>query len=338
MVRGRTILARVVKRFGRDRPVPGTPRIFRCVAALWFALGIAPGGWADGASAAPPALAEVARPATSIPGGQPEAQVLTWLLNDFPPFIVLDRDLPGGGVVDAALAYLIAHMPEYEHRIEVSSVARALGLMEQGEPLCHPALLPSEERQRVAVLSDTVHFVLAHHVIVPRDRLARIAPHLDGDGQVNVDSLLADRWLRTSITDKRTFAPLIEQALARHAGEGHVHRTGGQFVATFHQLAAGWIDYLFAYPIEPGWYRAQGQMPEALDLIHLPIAGVGPYTLGHVACTRGAWGQAVVDRVSAVVRAAGERPPWIDVQIAVSDADGARRLEQVFEQHNPFRR
>ncbi len=46
---------------------------------------------------------------------------------------VIGGDRPRSGFVDAMVEQIVEHLPEYEHRIEVSSVTRALGLMEQGE-------------------------------------------------------------------------------------------------------------------------------------------------------------------------------------------------------------
>lgn len=275
--------------------------------------------------------------AQAAPGDARE-RVLTWVLNDFPPFIVVGGERPRSGFVDVMLDQLIARMPEYEHRVEVSSIARALGLMEQGERLCHPALLQNEARLRVAVFSGPVQVVLPHHVIVRRDRLERLGPHLDASGAVRVDRLVADASLVTSITDHRAFPPIIERELARFPEATHLHRTGGQFIASFHQLAAGWIDYLFAYPVEPGWYLAQEARRTDVEFAALPISGNQDFTLGYVACTRGAWGQQVVERIDAVVREAGPRPPWIEHQLSMLDPGSARKLLTVLGRERPFAR
>lgn len=269
-------------------------------------------------------------------GTSDDGKVINWALNDFPPFILVEGDLPGDGFVDAALRHIVAGMPEYTHRFEVVSVSRALGLMAQGERVCHPSLLRSAERERVATYSERVHFVLPHHVVLPRTHLSRIQAHTNAQGEVDVDSLLADGSLLTSINDLRVFSPQINRALERFGDASHVQRSGGHFVASFRQLEAGWIDYLFAYPVEPGWYQSRGLVSGTLDLVYLPIAGGEPFTLGFVACTRGTWGERIVARIDEIVRDAGPRPPWVKRQLDLSDAEGGKRLEQQLERHRPF--
>ncbi|WP_298372202.1 hypothetical protein [Azospirillum sp.] len=268
----------------------------------------------------------------------PIAKDITWVLNDFPPFIQVDGPLPGNGFVDAAVRYIAERMPDYNHRFEVSGIARAVGLMQQGTPVCHPALLPTAERMAYAVASRPVHFTLPHYVIARADRAERLRPFLDRDGRISLDSLLGAADITTSFTEQRAFAPAIQTALAAHKGAPNILFAGVHFNAPFLQMAAGWVDYIIAYPVEPRWYNAKGQALNEQPLVYYPIAGVEDYTLGHVMCTKGPWGEAVVQRVNAIVVDAGARPPWIDTEIALSDEASGRRLDELFTRYNPFRR
>lgn len=272
------------------------------------------------------------------PGPDPASRRIVWILNDFPPFILIDGKLPGEGFSDAALRYIVERLPEYQHHFEVSTVARALGLMEQGVPVCHPTLLMTPEREKRAEFSGPVHFMLAHRVVLRREQLPRFRRHLGADGSVNLRSLLADTTLTTSLTEQRAYADVIEKTLADLRGTRSIKPTGVHFEAPFLQLAAGWIDYAFAYPIEPGWYKARDRIPRDLSFVMLPIAGSEDFALGRVGCTKGDWGREVTVRINQIVAAAGPRPPWIDATKALSDAEGGRLLEQVFARSNPFRR
>lgn len=263
-------------------------------------------------------------------------QSIVWLLNDFPPFILLNGELPGSGFVDATVKYLVQHMPEFEHRFEVSGVARTQGLMAQGMPVCHPALLRTPEREKLAVFSNPVHFVLTHHVVLPSQHLQRFQAHIEPNGKINLHSLLADRQLSTSRTEGRSLGVEIDTALASHQQQPHLKTTGVHFDAPFRQLAAGWTDYVFAYPVEPSYYKKQGSIPAQLELSYLPIAGLKDYTLGSIACTKGTWGQAITARINAVIAQAGPRPPWVDAQIAYMDAPTVRHFERLLTRHNPF--
>mgnify|MGYP001810510993 CR=1 FL=1 len=268
-----------------------------------------------------------------------EKPPLTWILSDFPPFIVTDGpSLPGEGFIDFTLRYLIERMPEYQHRYEVAGIARSIGLMEQGAAVCHPALLRTAEREKIAAFSGPVHFVLSHMVVARRDRLERLSRHLNDAGQVELPQMLADPTLTTSLTEKRVFSPAIDKALAEAGPSRNRPTIGVRFDSPFLQLDAGWIDYIFAYPVEPGWYRKSGRISRDADLVYLPVAGSEDYVLGGVACTRGEWGEAVIRRINAAVAAAGPRPPWINREKELSDAGAAQRLEEAFQRVAPFGR
>lgn len=263
-------------------------------------------------------------------------KTILWLLNDFPPFILVDKELPGLGFVDAAVKYFVKHMPDFEHRFEVAGVARLQGLMAQGAPVCHPALLRTPEREKLAYFSNPVHFALTHHVLIQRKNLARLREHIGSDGKVDVQALLSDSKLSTSLTEGRALGTEIDAALARHQGQAHLKTTGVHFDAPFRHLAAGWTDYVFAYPVEPGYYNMQGRITAPLDLVYLPIAGTKDYTVGHVVCTKSAWGREVIARINTVLAQAGPRPPWVDTQLSYMDTASISRFEQLLARHSPF--
>lgn len=280
-------------------------------------------------------LATVASTASADDTTQTDKPIITWMLNDFPPFIQVDGTLPGKGFVDAAVRHIIERTPEFTHRFEVSGISRALNLMQMGTPVCHPALLPTTERLVYAIASRPVHFTLPHHVIARRDRADRLRPFLNAQGQINIDSLLSDTNLRTSITEQRAFVPVIQTALNARKGAPNILTTGVHFNAPFLQLAAGWVDYIIAYPVEPRWYVSNETSPGAA-LVYFPIAGVEEYVLGYMLCTKGPTGEALIGRINSLVAAAAPRPPWFDVEIALSDPSSAKRLEELLALHNPY--
>lgn len=278
--------------------------------------------------------ANAARSADATDSDKP---TIMWLLNDFPPFIQVDGPLPGKGFVDAAVRHIIERTPEFNHRFEVSGIARALNLMQLGLPVCHPALLPTSERLAYAVASRPVHFALPHHVVARADTADRLRPFLNAQGRINIDGLLNDTSLKTSVTEQRAFAPAIQSALNARKGAPNILMTGVHFNAPFLQLAAGWVDYIIAYPVEPRWYISNETTPGA-SLVYFPIVGVEDYILGHVLCTKGAVGDALIKRIDAIVAAAAPRPPWIDVEVALSDSASAQQLEDLLTRFNPYTR
>lgn len=268
----------------------------------------------------------------------PEKKTILWILNDFPPFILVDRDLPGDGFVDAALKHVIANLPDYNHRFEVAGVARAQGLMAQGTPVCHPALLKTPEREKLADFSQPAHFVLTHQVVLKKKDLPRFQRHIRLDGKVDVDTLMADSSLVTSVTEGRALGPKIDAPIAAHRGATHIKTTGVHFDAPFRQLASGWTDYIFAYPVEPAYYKIRHDIAADGELTYLPIAGTPDFTLGHFTCSKGPWGHEVIQRINRALQSAGPRPHWVDVQLSHMDTTARERFEHLFALHKPFQR
>lgn len=270
-------------------------------------------------------------------GATPE-RMITWMMNDFPPFIDVSGEMPGSGIADEMLRYIMPRLPEYEHHLEVASIARAHGLMGQKQQVCHPALLMNHERKKIMVFSDPVFFTLTHRVLIREDRLARFKPYMTAEGSIDALRLVQDPSLVTAITEKRGYSPSINVALASALGSKNILKAGVQFSAPFNQLTSGWIDYLFSYPAEYGWYREKNVEAKKIKMKTLRISGDPDFILGYVACTKGQWGEQVVKRVNSVIKSAGTRPPWVDKAAFYTDPGEVRQFEAVFKSHNPFRR
>ena len=269
-------------------------------------------------------------------GANAEGERLRWLINDFPPFTEVGPELPGQGIHDDMLRYLQAHLPQYQHQFEVASFARTYALMERGEPVCHPTTLKMPGRERSMLFSRPVVLLASQQVLVRQDRLPRLRPYLDPQGRIDVRRLLRDDQLVTAISERRGYSPAISAALEELGPQPHVLKAGVKFNAPFQQLTAGWIDYLFAYPVELGWYRRQ--QPEGQDVAvqGLTLTEDPPFMLGHVACARGAWGERVIRDIDQQLRLAGPRPPWTDKVIEFTAREDREHYERALLEQHPF--
>jgi uncharacterized protein (TIGR02285 family) len=261
---------------------------------------------------------------------------IAWVLIEFPPSFILDTALPGRGHQAGFVRYIVERMPEYEHEFEKSTIVRALGQMKQGRPVCSPSLLKTAERQTYGEFSIPEDFNLSTHIVVRKDRRERLAPYVAEGGRVNLVRLLADTSLITSITDGRTFPPLINQALAAAGDQKNIIRTGAKLQTPIQQLAAGWIDYTLNYPSELKWYLDNAGLQDQASLTYIPIEGLADFVESHVVCTKGPWGQRVIERMNAIIRDAGPRPPWYLAKLKALDPDAAALNEALLERHHPF--
>ncbi len=266
-----------------------------------------------------------------------EDNTVTWLLPDYPPVTISHGPRQGTGYADIFLRYLTERTPEYAHRRESSSMSRVFGLMQQGQPVCHPSLLKTPEREAFVDFSGPVEFVLPHHIVVRSDRVSRLAPYRNADGAVDVGRLMKDSGLVTTYQEKRGYPPVVSAALKASAGQKHIIETSADDEGPFRQLSAGWIDYIVAYPDEVNWFSETLKLTDTAKFEYLPIAGLDEYVIGHVGCTKGPWGRKVVDRVDEIVAKAGTRPEWVEAEARLLDPAAARRFEEVFARNSPFR-
>ncbi|WP_161539623.1 TIGR02285 family protein [Paramagnetospirillum kuznetsovii] len=266
-----------------------------------------------------------------------EDNAVTWLLPDYPPVTISHGPRQGTGYADIFLRYLTEQTPEYAHHRESSSMSRVFGLMQQGQPVCHPSLLKTPEREVFVDFSGPVEFVLPHHIVVRSDRIGRFDAYRNTEGTVDVGRLMKDLGLVTTYQEKRGYPPVVSAALKASAGQKNVIETSADDEGPFRQLAAGWVDYIIAYPDEVNWFAELLRQADTVRFEYLPIAGLAEYTIGHVGCTKGAWGKKIVERVDEIVAKAGTRPVWVDAEARLLDAAAAKRFEDVFARNSPFR-
>ncbi len=263
---------------------------------------------------------------------------VTWLLPDYPPVTISHGPRQGTGYADIFLRYFIERAPEYTHVRESSGMSRVFGLMQQGQHVCHPSLLKTPEREAFVDFSGPVEFVLPHHIVVRNDRLPRLAAYRNADGAVDVARLLKDESLVMTYQEKRGYPPMVAEALKAGAGQKNIIQTSSDDEGPFRQLAGGWVDYLITYPDEVNWFSELLHLPDSVKFAYLPIAGSPEHVIGYVGCTKGAWGRKVVERVNQIVAKAGARPVWVEAEARLLDPAAAKRFEEVFARHSPFRR
>lgn len=272
----------------------------------------------------------------AVSGARAQDGRLLWLINDFPPFSEVSQQTSGQGIADVLMGYLQPRLPQYRHEKELASFARTYALMERGEPVCHPTTLKMPEREPIMLFSRPALFLTSQQVVIRADRLQRVAPYLDSAGRVDVLRLLGDAQLVTAVSERRGYSPTITSALKTLGTRPHVLKAGVNFNAPFQQLSAGWIDYLFAYPVELGRYRHLHREAPEVAMQTLEIAGDPPYMLGYISCTRSAWGERVIHDIDEQLRLAGPRPPWVEKIIQYTASEDLESYERALVEQQPF--
>lgn len=225
---------------------------------------------------------------------------IVWGVMEFPPFQVLSGDQRGSGSFDGLLQLLVRQMPEFRHEIVNMTFARREEEMRAGQPLCTPGIFRTPAREKYLVFSKPALIHLDNRVVALASKADSLGP---ADQPIDLAALLKRADLVAGIISERSFAPNIDLLLGRYGKSRNVVMRPMKASRMFEMLLNGEIDYTILFPHEATYLA--GQLGTDAPLAIRAIAGTPPYIVTHVACTRGAWGEAVIRRIDGVL--AGQR-------------------------------
>jgi uncharacterized protein (TIGR02285 family) len=238
----------------------------------------------------PMAVALVAAPALA------EDDRIVWAALDFPPFAILQGEHRGGGSFDGLLQLLVQEMPEYRHEIVPMTFARREGEIRAGQRLCTPGLFRTPAREGLLVFSQPALIHLDNRVVALASRADKLGP---ADQAVDLEALFKRADLVGGIIAERSFAPNIDPLIKRFSGSRNLVLRPMKSCQMFEMLLDGEIDYTLLFPHEAAYLAGRFKVVEPLQI--RSIAGTPPYIATHVACTKGAWGEAVIRRIDGIL-------------------------------------
>lgn len=237
--------------------------------------------------------------ATAIGAGAAETVTtngkIVWALLDFPPFQILGGDFRGSGSFDGLRELLVSQMPEYQHEVIGMTFARREEELRQGQALCTPGMFRTPARESLLVFSRPALVHLDNRLVFR----AALAERFGRQTEADLATLLAQPDLVGGVISERSFAPNIDELLRRHRGQANLVSRSIRSTQILEMLVGGEIDYTILFPHEVAYLAGQLRIKE--PLVVRPIAGVPPYIFTHVACTKGPWGEAVIQRVNEII-------------------------------------
>jgi uncharacterized protein (TIGR02285 family) len=258
-----------------------------CAVKGWRFVGLAV--WAT-LLAAPGAGVEAGK-------GSPRDRVV-WAILDFPPFQILNGEYRGSGSFDGLNDLLIREIGGVDHERIPMSFSRREEEMRRGTLMCTAGMFRTPAREGYIVFSAPALIHLDNRLVY----LASHAGHFPAGAVIDLEGLLKKRTdLIGGASGGRSFAPNIDAILRRQAGQANFTTRASSSTQLVEQLLNGQIDYTIMFPHEAAFIERQLGHPGILAT--RPILGTPPYIVTYVACTRGAWGEQIVARVNAVLRA-----------------------------------
>ena len=271
-----------------------------------------------------------------------ERTVATWCEFDLPPmYIPADKGI-GTGIVDTHVAFLMNKLPEYEHRVQLSNIARVVEQMRRHEQIVCAGMQKNEERESIMLFSEPFTTTAPPKVLLPRRLLDRMRPHLNSAGEVRLSETIEKGTLVLGLTAGRSYGRKVDDQLAHFAGHSNiVIRQASQDLAegVARMIAMGRVDYTIGFTGEQRVLRDAASIPGAEnELVALPIEGLPRYVPIYIVAPRDEWGLGIITRVNVLLRRHWLDPEFRKSLLQGQDAAARQATETALKEINPNNR
>lgn len=223
---------------------------------------------------------------------------VTWILPEFPPIFITEKELQGQGFGDGELRYLIQHLPQFHHLVSSGTAPRLWHEIEHRDGICTLSVAKLPEREKLAVFSARAVYGATNEVVVRTDKLARFAPLLDANGHIDLSRLAADGHLLGGYSDGITYGPPID-ALIRDPQRKTPLELTAHMRVPMSLLDKERVDFVFGYYMEITYYRRIHQ-PSA-EFTALPTTPESTRQDAYIACSNGPRGRQVIAAIDALL-------------------------------------
>ncbi|MFP6851243.1 MAG: hypothetical protein VCA57_21435 [Pseudomonas sp.] len=261
------------------------------------------------------------------------AEELRWGAVPIPGmFNLRDGEVTGGMLVEA-LQLLAARLPSLQMRYVVLPMSRVDQRISRKGKICSIGQLQTPERDSAGYFIPYVGG-MPIQVLVRRQSLDQLL--IEG-GQVSLDWLFANPYLRGALSKGRVYPQPIRQRLAQALAEGSIAELGGSLGGEnlVRMVSNHRLDYVFDYPLIHSEMMRDANLSDALVSVplreHSQLEALGIY------CPRTPWGQRMTGLLDQAIRGESANPErtldiyrrWLPPQVF---ADYREQLLQFFRQ------
>lgn len=249
---------------------------------------------------------------------------IRWLVSHEPPATIVHGEGRGGGFGDNYRKALIERLPEFAHRVEITTSRRREALMRRGEPVCSILMIRTPAREQFALFASKPYLLALPVRLVMQEETAESLRPLAHDDTLRLEDVLGDGTHHLGIFKSVSFDSLIDRQLA-DIGKGYPdairyfdEAPGSTLRNLVRLMSKGRFDVTLGHSVVVHhWTRND---PSIGRLVYIPVASVvAPIPL-HVSCTKSLFGQEVIRQV--------EQLPGLDSLADTAARDYASRLPE----------
>lgn len=239
-----------------------------------------------------------------MPATAQAKETLTWLLRDFPPLTIFSGPQTGQGAIDKLMPELIAHMPEYDHKVMHVNRARGTQMLQDPDGFaCDPTLLWTAEREKTILFSIPTYATPGNGVTIEQRNHALFAPFLDNDGHLDLAALLASDKVKVGIVAERSYGPVIDKILRETTqSDNLILHYGNAAVGSMLEMERlDRFQAIISYWPEARYHAQQQGIPLS-ELEFFPIKNAPKYQFAHIGCSKNDQGRAAMQVINREMR------------------------------------
>ncbi|MES2016988.1 MAG: TIGR02285 family protein [Pseudomonadota bacterium] len=255
-----------------------------------------------------------------------DTPVITWAVTHFPPFQIRSGEHQGTGSFDGLLQTMTAKLTGFEHDVALMSVTRRDEELREGKNICTPSIFKNPAREKVWEFSKPALLHLDNRLVFLSENARQF-----GAGEIDLDALFQRTDLTGGILAGRSYALAVDPVIAKYKDSPNLVIRSMPIEQFFEMLVNKNVDYLILFGHETQFLADKFKQPESA-FANRHISGVQPYIYTHVACTRNAWGKAVIKQVDALLERELPTPAYRKFSERWYNADDQARVRRFYPQ------
>lgn len=225
--------------------------------------------------------------------------IITWAVNDAPPFYIKKGPNKGKGFGDLTQKLIIELMTEYDHKIVPCTLKRVMWDFKEKKEICFSTWIHNSTPELVYTSAPNIYYFPLGIITLKKTR-----PQFNGN-VVSLDKVMQNKKLVFGQPQGRGYGKKLDTIVEKYRGNENFMVRGAADSTTgiMNMILRGRVDYTFDYPyvmsIFEKEFDKQGQFA------FIPIKenqGVG--VIGAISCSRSDWGKRVIgDMNKAIIKA-----------------------------------
>jgi len=235
------------------------------------------------------------------------AETITWQVNHAPPVTIIEGQYKGQGFLDLILKKIISQLPQYQHHIQVSSMARSIFDLKSNKKVCLPALFATDKRKKFSYFSKSSIAHPSHRIVFNRKQ------QQSSQSSLSLDELLKNKNYILGLDLERSFGSYIDSIINKNIGKTDIYfRSSESPNQLLDMVKMGRINYTVVYPFKVSYYIQYNNF-NVEDFNLYKIEGNHEFVIGRVACPKTDWGRKVIKDVDSVLKKIKPTPEYFKI-------------------------